>query len=46
MTEPPIAVLDASVLAPHWSRLVLQHLAAAQPTRYTAIWSTAIVAET
>jgi len=46
VTAPPVAVLDASVLVPHWSRLVLQQLAAAQPPRYTAIWSTAIVAET
>jgi hypothetical protein len=46
VTEPPIAVLDASVLVPRWSRLVLQHLAAARPPRYTAVWSTAIVAET
>jgi hypothetical protein len=43
---PPIAVLDASVLVPRWSRLVLRLLAAASPPRYTAVWSTAIVAET
>jgi hypothetical protein len=46
MSERPIAVLDSSVLIPHWSRLVLRQLAAASPPRFDAVWSTAIVAET
>jgi hypothetical protein len=42
----PIAVLDASVLVPYWSRIVLQRLAASEPPRFDAVWSTAIVGET
>ena len=42
----PIAVLDASVLVPHWSRVALRALALERPPRFTPIWSTAIVAET
>ena len=42
----PIAVLDASVLVPHWSRVALRALALERPPRFTPVWSTAIVAET
>jgi hypothetical protein len=40
------AVLDASVLVPAWSRLVLQRLAARPSPAFTPIWSEWIIAET
>jgi hypothetical protein len=40
------AVLDASVLISGWSRFVLQRLAATDPPRFDAVWSTAIIGET
>lgn len=42
----PLAVLDASVLVPHWSRVALRALALTTPPAYQPVWSTAIVAET
>jgi predicted nucleic acid-binding protein len=45
--EPlPIAVLDASVLVPAWSRKALQYLADGPTRRYQPVWSEWIVAET
>lgn len=41
----PRAVLDASVLVPHWSRGALRHLALLEPPPCHLIWSTAIVGE-
>jgi hypothetical protein len=39
-------VLDSSVLVPHWSRLVLQRLAARPTPPFIAVWSEWIIAET
>lgn len=41
----PIAVLDASVPIPYWSRVALRALALTEPPRIIPVWSTAIVAE-
>lgn len=41
-----MAVLDTSVLVPHWSRVVLQRLAVEPLARYRPVWSEWIVAET
>ena len=46
MTPLPIAVLDASVLVPVWSRKLLQRLAANDPPHFIGAWSSAIIAET
>lgn len=40
------AVLDTSVLVPAWSRIVLQQLAAAIPSRFEPVWLEWIIAET
>lgn len=42
----PVAVLDASVLVPTWSRKILQTLASGAPPRYEPVWSEWIIAET
>lgn len=42
----PLALIDASVLVPHWSRVALRALAIETPPRLLPVWSTAIVAET
>lgn len=42
----PLALLDASALVPHWSRVALRALAIEDPPRLLPVWSTAIVAET
>lgn len=42
----PIAVLDASVLVPVWSRRALQLLARSPRPRYRPVWSEWIIAET
>ncbi|HEX5505778.1 MAG TPA: PIN domain-containing protein [Thermomicrobiales bacterium] len=42
----PVAVLDASVLVPTWSRKILQTLASGTPPRYEPVWSEWIIAET
>jgi hypothetical protein len=42
----PRAVLDASVLVPNWSRIMLSDLAGRRPARFTAIWCEWIIAET
>ncbi len=39
-------MLDASVLVPHWSRVVLQRLALEPNRRYQPVWSEWIIAET
>lgn len=46
MSPLSIAVLDASVLVPEWSRKLLQRLAAEEPPRFIGVWSSAIIAET
>jgi hypothetical protein len=46
MSSIPIALLDANVLVPHWSRIILRALMVKQPPRFVGVWSSAIVAET
>ena len=43
---PPIAVLDSSVLVPHWSRIVLSQLAGRPDAPFVPVWSEWIIAET
>jgi hypothetical protein len=43
---PPRAVLDTSVLVPHWSRRLLVALARARPVLYEPVWCEWIIAET
>ena len=44
--DDPRAVLDSSVLVPHWSRRALQRIASEPARWYTPVWSEWIVAET
>jgi predicted nucleic acid-binding protein len=44
--DPPLAVLDSSVLIPRWSRLTLLALAAAPSVLYQPVWSEWTMTET
>jgi len=46
LSLPLLAVLDTSVLAPVWSRFVLQRLAVRPAPAFVPVWSEWIIAET